>query len=88
MGGEPNQVERILVDGDFIGQSGGIVAAKPTATVGADADTKVADTSGETSVASDVLDGGVNIVVYLRRVGDGSVAVIVQGQEEDIGDQR
>lgn len=75
---EPDQVERVLVDRDFLGESGGIVTAQPRPTVRVHADTKVADASLQVSVSSNVFNGGVHIVVDLGRVRVGCVRLVVK----------
>lgn len=84
---QPDQVEGVLVDRNFVGKRGGIVTAQPAATVGRDANAEVSDTSGEACVAGDVGDGVVHVVVDLCRVGDCFVVLIVDGEEEDAGDE-
>lgn len=55
---------------------------------GADADAEIANARLQAGAADDVGDGVVDVVVDLRRVWDGRVALIIQGEEEDIGDER
>lgn len=84
---EPDQVEGVLVEGNLVGQGCGIVAAQPGASVGVDANAKVADTGLEMGVAGYAGYAGVGIVVDLRRVGHSLVFLVVERQEEDVGDQ-
>lgn len=88
LAGKPNKVERVLVDGNLVGESGGIVTAQPAAAVGGNADAEVSDAGGETSVADNVLDSAVYVIVDLRCVGTCLVRLVVDGEEEDIGDKR
>ena len=86
--GQPDQIERILVDRDLVGEGRGIVTAQPGAAVRVHADAEVAHTSLQVGVTGDNGDGRVGIVVDLRGVGNRFIALIVQREEEDAGDER
>ena len=88
MRSQPDQVERILVYGNLVGQGCGIVTAQPGAAVGVDADTKIAYASLEMGVAGNVGNGSVHIVVDLRCVGNRLVVLVVEREQKDAGDQR
>ncbi len=78
---EPDEIQRVLVYRDLVGERRGIVAAQPAAAVGADADAEVADAGLEPGVADDIPDRLVDVVVDLRRVRHGRVVLVVQGEE-------
>lgn len=86
--GNPDQVQRILIDVDLLGESGGIVGAQEVTAVGIDADAEVADAHLEDSATDDVGDSSSDTRVDLRRVVGGSVRLVVHADQEDTGDQR
>jgi len=79
----PDQVQRVLVDVDLLGQGRRVVGAQEAAAVRRDADAEVADPHFELCAADDVGDGGGDARVDLRgRVGR-VVGLVVQRDEED-----
>lgn len=85
---QPDEVEGVLVDRDLLGERGGVVGAQPAAAVRVDADAEVAHAGLQVGVAREALDGRVGGVVDLRRVGPRDVVVVVEGYQEDVGDER
>lgn len=85
---EPDQVQGVLVYRNLVGQRRGIVTTKPRAAIGVDADAKVPHSCLQPRVADNVADGRVDVVVDLRGVGDGRVFLVVEGEQEDVGDER
>ena len=85
--GHPDQVQRVLIDRDLRRQRAGVVAAQERAAVRVDADAEVADAHLELGVADDVGDRRRHARVDLRRVEDGRVVLVVEGDEEDVGDE-
>jgi hypothetical protein len=83
----PDQVERVLVDVDALGESGGVVGAQE-GSVCVCAETKVSDTDFERCLSDNVGDGGCDAGVYLCRVVVWRVIIVVEIDEEDAGDQR
>lgn len=83
--GEPDQIQRVLVDADLLRQSRGIVRAQPGAAVRVYADAKEADAGLQSRVARDALDLGEDGVVDLRCVWHWRVVVVVERQQEDVG---
>lgn len=84
---QPDQIQRVIVRRHLRDQRGGIIATYPGAPVGVHADTKIPDPRLQVRVADDVSDGGVDVVVDLRRVGDRRVLLVIDGEEEDIRDE-
>ena len=84
---DPDQVERVLVDVDALGESGGVVGAQESS-VCVCAETKVSDAHFERCLADDVGNGGCHARVYLCRVVVWRVIIVVEVDEEDAGDQR
>lgn len=62
---QPNQIERILINTDFIRQSRSVVTAKPRSSIWIDAYTEVAYACGESGATDDIADGGVHVEVRL-----------------------
>lgn len=85
---QPDEVEGVLVDRHLLGERGGVVGAQPAAAVRVDADAEVAHAGLEVGLPREPLDGRVGGVVYLGRVGPGDVVVVVEGYQEDVGDER
>lgn len=83
----PDQVERVLVDVDALGESGGVVRAQEGA-VCVCAETKVADADFERCLSDDVGDGGCDAGVYLCRVVVWRVIIVVEVDQEDSWDER
>ena len=83
---QPDQVQRILIDRDLVGQRCRIVAAQPRPAIGVNADTKESDAGLEPGAVDNVGERGVDVVVHLRGVGSGLVVFVVERQQEDIGD--
>jgi hypothetical protein len=83
---QPYQIQRVLVDRHLVRQGRGVVAAQPAAAVRVDADAKVAHARLEVRGADDVADGCVDVVVDLCGVGHGRVVLVVEAEEEDVGD--
>lgn len=88
LGSQPDEIERILVHRDLLGQGRRIVTTKPRAAVRVDADAKVADARLQMGISSNVVEGGVEVVVDLRGVGMRLIGLVVDGEQEDAGDQR
>ena len=86
-GGDPHQVERILVDVQVVDECGGVVGADVAAAVSVDADTEVSDAHAELRISDNVCDGlcdaGVDLFGRIR----GCVLFIPERDEEDAGDQ-
>lgn len=76
---QPDEVQRVLVDRDLLGQGGGIVGAEPGAAVRVDADAKVAHAGLQAGLAGDGGYLGVGGVVDLGRVGARRVVAVVEG---------
>lgn len=85
---QPNQVERILVHGNLVGEGSRIVGAEPRSTVRVDANTKVAYTCLKMGRANNVANGLVAIVVDLCSVGRRRVVRVVQREQENVWYQR
>lgn len=85
---QPDEVQGVLVDRDLLGERGGVVGAQPAAAVRVDADAEVAHAGLQVGVAGQALDGRVGGVVDLGCVGPRGVVVIVEGYQEDVGDER
>ena len=84
---DPDQVERVLVDVDALGESGGVVGAQESS-VCVCAETKVADADFERCLSNNVRNGSCDTGVYLCRVVVWRVIIVVEVDEEDAGDQR
>lgn len=76
-----------MVDADLVGEEGGIVGAEEAAAVGVDANAKVSDSYFERGFSDDVGDGGGDAWVDLCGGVCGHVALVVEGYEEDAGDE-
>ena len=74
---QPNEVQRVLVHRDFVGERGGVVAAQPRTPVRVDADAEVSYASLKVGTPDDVSNSDVDIVINLRCVGDSHVVFIV-----------
>lgn len=85
---QPDQVQRVLVDRDLLSQGRRVVGTQPGAAVGVDADAKEADARLQVGVAGEAGQVRVGGVVDLCRVGVGCVVIVVEGEEEDVGDER
>lgn len=70
----------------MVGETGRIVRAQEGAAVGVDADAEVADAHLQFGAADDVGDGRRDVRVYLRRVHCWPVGLVVERDEEDVGD--
>ena len=82
---QPNQVQGILFNGDFVCQSRSIITTKPSSTVWIDANAKVSNSGLQNSVTRYsgycVMDIEVNLCSrWVRRV-----LLVVEGDEEDVG---
>ena len=84
--GDPNQVQRILVDVDALRQGGGIVRAQKGA-VGVCAETEVSHAHLELGLADNVRDGGCHTRVDLCWIIIRRVVVVVEVDQEDAGDE-
>jgi hypothetical protein len=84
---DPDQVERVLVDVDALGESGGVVRAQESA-VCVCAETKVTHADFERCLSNNVGDGCCHAGVYLCRIVVWRVIIVVEVDEEDAGDQR
>ena len=84
--GDPDQVQRILVDVDALRQRGGIVRAQEGA-VCVCAETKVSHAHLELGLADNVRDGGCHTRVDLCWIIIGRVVVVVEVDQEDAGDE-
>lgn len=85
--GNPDQVERILIDAGLLREEGCVVGAKEVAAVRVDADAKVAYSHLEHGLSDNIGDCSCDARVDLRRVVVRGVVLIVKGDEEDAGDQ-
>ena len=88
LAGQPEEVQRVLVHRHLVCQRRRVVTAQPGAAVGAHADAKVAHAGLEAGAAHDVGNGIVDVVVDLCCIRHGRVALVVEREEEDIGDER
>lgn len=75
-----------MLDRDLSRQARRIVAAQKRPAVRVDADAEVADAHLEHGGAHDVADGGHDAGVDLRGVEGGRVVLVVEADEEDVGD--
>lgn len=75
-----------MLQGDRLRQRRSIVAAQEAAAVGIDADAEVADTDLQARAPDNICDCGDHARIYLCRVEGGCVALIVEGDEVDVGD--
>lgn len=85
--GNPDQVQRVLVDVDTLRQRRGIVGAQEGA-VGVCAETEVSHAHLELRLAYNVGDGGRHTRVDLGRVVIGRVVIVVEIDQENAGDER
>merc|ERR1719282_780169 len=81
--GDPDQVQRILVNADLLREQSGVVGAEEATAVRVDADAEVADADFEHRLSDNVGDGGCDAGVDLCRVVCGGVVIVVEGYEED-----
>ena len=84
----PDEVQRIFVDADLFGQQRDVVGAEETPAVWSHADAEVSHSDFQLCAAHEIgyccCDAGVD----LRGVVDGCVHLVVEGYDEDAGDQR
>ena len=84
----PDEVQRIFVDADLFGQQRHVVGAKETPSIGCHADAEVSHSDFQLCAAHEIGyccgDAGID----LRGVVDGRVHLVVEGYDEDAGDQR
>lgn len=85
--GHPDQIQRILIHAHLAGQTGRVVGAQKGAAVRVDADAEVADADLQFGAADDVGDGGGDARVDLGGVEGGRVGLVVERDEEDVGDE-
>lgn len=86
--GDPDEVERILVDGDLLGEERGVVGAEEVVADGVThAETKVSDSDFHACGSHDVLNCGGDTRVDLSGIVGGCVSLVVEGYEEDAGDE-
>lgn len=84
----PDQIQWVLVDAHLFREQCCVVRAQViTAAVRVDADAEVAHPHRELSVADDVCNGGGDTGVDLRGGVCGCVGLVVEGYEEDAGDE-
>ncbi len=74
---QPNEIQRVLVHRDLVGERGGVVAAQPRAPVRVDADAEVSHASLKVGTPDNVSNSYVDIVINLCCVGDSHVVLIV-----------
>lgn len=75
-----------MINSNLLGELRRVVGAQEGAAVRVDADAEVADADLEHCVADDVGDGGDDAWVDLGAAKDGRVVLVVEGDEEDVGD--
>ena len=85
---DPDEIQRILINIHLTRQTARIITAQPGATVWIDADAEIADASLHGGAADDVGDGGGDAWCDLCGAVDWWVGLVVEGDEEDAGDQR
>ena len=76
--GDPDQVQRVLVDADLLGEQSGVVGAEEATAVRVDADAEVADADFEHRLSDNVGDSGCDAGIDLCRVVCGCIVVIVE----------
>lgn len=76
-----------MIDADLLSEQSGVVRAEKATAVRVDADAEVADADLEHRLSDDIGDSGCDAGVDLCRVICRSVVVVVEGYEEDTGDQ-
>lgn len=86
--GDPDQVQRVLVDADLLGEQRGVVGAEEAAAVWVHTDAEVADADLELRGADEVGNGRAHARVDLRRVVGRRVGLVVEADDEDAGDER
>ena len=83
--GDPDQVQRVLVDTDLLCQKCCIVRAEKGSAVWVDAEAEVSDADLEHGLSDDIGDGGCDARVHLCRIICGCVVLVVKVDEEDVG---
>ena len=84
----PYQIQRVLVDTDLLRQQRRIVRAQEASSVRIYADAEIPHADLEHGPSYDVGDRGCYTGVDLCRVVGGRVVVVIEVDEEDVGDQR
>ena len=77
-----------MVDRNLVREGGRIIAADPRTPIGIHTDAKIPHTCLQFCSANNVTDGGVDIVIDLCGVRHCCVLLIIEGQEEDVRDER
>lgn len=85
--GDPDQVQRVSVNGDLLGEQRGVVGAEKAAAIRIDADTEVAHAHFQHRLADDVGDRSCDAGVDLRGVVGRRVVLVVERYEEDARDE-
>lgn len=83
--GDPDQIQRILIDTDRFGQQRRIVRAEETSSVGVDTDSKISDSYFQMCVANEIGYRRADAGIDLGWVVCGRVHLVVEGYEEDVG---
>jgi len=86
--GDPDQVQRVLVDADLLCQECCIVGAEERSAVGVDAQAEVSYSHLEHGLSDDVGDGGCDAGIHLCRIICWCVVLVVEIDKEDVGYQR
>ena len=83
----PDEVQRVLVNGHVVDERCGIVGADEATAVSVDADAEVADAHTKLCVADNVGNCGCDTGVDLFRCVGGCELFVPHGDEEDAGDE-
>lgn len=87
-GCDPDQIQRVLIDPDQVGQRGCVLIAEEGAVVGLDADAEISDADFEACGSHNVGDCRCHAWLDLCWVEDGCVFLVVERYQEDIGNSR
>lgn len=79
----PDQVQRVLVNGDLLGKERGIVRAQEAASIWIDAEAEVSDSDFHLGLTDDVRYRRCDAGIDLLRVVCGRVTLVPEGDEED-----
>lgn len=83
--GDIDQVQRILVYADLLGEQSSVIAAEETVSVGCDAEAEIAHSYFEHGFSDDVGYRCRHAWVHLCRVVHWCVGLVVEVDEEDVG---
>ena len=86
--GDPYQIEGILIHADLACQTRCVVTAQERSSVWVDAYPEVSDSDLELCLAHNICYGGRDAWIDLRGIKVRWVRLIVEGDEEDVGDHR